>query len=571
MAMKITVDPTKGVSKLLTPGSKFYLLRPSGFGKSSLVDYLKTFLQGGEERKELIHRNTWLFQNRKALVNNFPSLPTIKLDFNNIVLGEYELNDPETYLKDQILRVQETYQTKQKVALLIDNYDAPFLTGNLPTSKFVGDVLKLSCDYHDTIEFLSYIFVTGVYRVGEKNSYLSLLRMKDLSLDLYHHDTIGVSDSEIRKYFALSNNWLSDGGKRFGNNDLQQGDNQQPEKHVNTNSSNVVPKRTRSFRWNDETGDREEVMLFNNDDMETIEQISDVSNALVDDITKNGGYWWGGYDDEGRHELVHPYIIHSSNNSSLMLDFEKIGVPSNVQFKSIVNAILYDIPFDLLLQSALNFEKNDSNKTGKTNSRQMSNNVYLPSLLLQHGMLTLESRAAVVREFHSEVFVRLCFPNKLRQKELLTIVLSNWMFFRLETLELIISTLHAIKSMCVVGGDRKLVLQHIDSLKTIITKESHSNKLIMDEQVQSYLFLFLLTCVPDIQVSRSDPIYVEGGPSDTFVHDETGMHVESEHKTEAFLENNLSEKPIVLSVATSSINNTIVIHSLDGENNIDFL
>jgi hypothetical protein len=569
--MKIPVDPTKGVSKLLTPGSKFYLLRPRGFGKTSLVDYLKTFLQGGEERKELIHRNTWLFQNRKALVNNFPSLPTIKLDFNNIVLGEYELYDPETYLKDQILRVQETHQTKKKIALLIDNYDAPFLNGNLSTSKFVGDVLKLSCDYHDNIEFLSYIFVTGVYRVGEKNSYQSLLRMKDLSLDLYHHDTIGVSDSEIRKYFALSNNWLSDGGKRFGNRDLQQGDNQEPEKHVNSNGCNVVPKRTRSFRWNDEIGDREEVMLFNNGDTETIEQISDASNAVVDDITKNGGYWWGGYDDEGRHELVHPYDIDSSNSSSLMLDFEKVGVPSNVQFKSIVNAILYDIPFDLFLHGKLNFEKYDSNENGETNMWQMSNSVHLPSLLLQHGLLTLESRAAVVREFHSEVFVRLCFPNKLRQEELLTIVLSKWMFFPLETLELIKSTLHAIKSTCMLGGDRKSVLKHIDSLKTIMLKESHSNELIMDEQVQSYLFLFLLTCVPDIQVSRSDPIYVEGGPSDTFVHEQAGMHLESEHNTQAFIENNLLEKPIVLSVATSSINNTIVIHSLDGENNIDFL
>ena len=56
-----SIDSTKGIAKLLIPGSKFYLLRPNGFGKSTLIKKLSKFIQGGEERKKIIHENTWLF------------------------------------------------------------------------------------------------------------------------------------------------------------------------------------------------------------------------------------------------------------------------------------------------------------------------------------------------------------------------------------------------------------------------------------------------------------------------------------------------------------------------------
>ena len=70
--------------------------------------------------------------------------------------------------------------------------------------------------------------------------------------------------------------------------------------------------------------------------------------------------------------------------------------------------------------------------------------IHLPSLLVQHGLLTLESRAAVVREFHSEVFIRLCFPNEFCQDEVVTMTLGTWMGFTLEKIELVKSTLQSI-------------------------------------------------------------------------------------------------------------------------------
>jgi len=595
-----SIDSTKGIAKLLIPGSKFYLLRPNGFGKSTLIKKLSKFIQGGEERKKIIHENTWLFQNKKALLNNFPSMPTIELDCNNLTLDSDAKMDPNGFLEDKILAAQEIFQTKKKVALLIDNYDAPYLNQDIETSKFIGDILKSSCDYHDNVQYLSYIFVTGVYRIGEENTYASLMRMKDLSLDLYHHDTTGISDSEIRNYFSLNDNWLSDHGKRFQINNMQKqkkesdGNNANSDiVNNNSNSDNIVPERLRSFKWNDEIGDREEIVLDednNNNNNNNIihlldEDISDVDKTTISNITAQGKYWWGGYDNDGRHELIHPYTSIKDNNASkLMLQLQNVGIPSKYQFKSLVNSILYDIPFDMLLQSKFNFH-DDS-----TSSLQIANDIHLPSLLVQHGLLTLESRAAVVREFHSEVFIRLCFPNEFCQDEVVTMTLGTWMGFTLEKIELVKSTLQSIhmELMSLSLENESKLLDHFESLRKIILEESYlndlasstvtgnsfsddfssSSMLITDEQVRSYLFLFLLSCIPNIQVSRTDPIYLEGGASDTFVHEETVGNVDSNHGNTISIEKNLLKNSLVFSLSSddeSSKTSCVRIKSINGD------
>ena len=136
------------------------------------------------------------------------------------------------------------------------------------------------------------------------------MRMKDLSLDLYHHDTTGISDSEIRNYFSLNDNWLSDHGKRFQINNMQKqkkesdGNNANSDiVNNNSNSDNIVPERLRSFKWNDEIGDREEIVLDednnnNNNNNNNIihlldEVISDVDKTTISNITAQGKYWWG--------------------------------------------------------------------------------------------------------------------------------------------------------------------------------------------------------------------------------------------------------------------------------------
>ena len=422
------------------------------------------------------------------------------------------------------------------------------------------------------------------------------MRMKDLSLDLYHHDTTGISDSEIRNYFSLNDNWLSDHGKRFQINNMQKhkkesdGNNANSDiVNNNSNSDNIVPERLRSFKWNDEIGDREEIVLNEDNNNNIIhlldEVISDVDKTTISNITAQGKYWWGGYDNDGRHELIHPYTSIKDNNASkLMLQLQNVGIPSKYQFKSLVNSILYDIPFDMLLQSKLNFH-DDS-----TSSLQIANDIHLPSLLVQHGLLTLESRAAVVREFHSEVFIRLCFPNEFCQDEVVTMTLGTWMGFTLEKIELVKSTLQSIhmELMSLSLENESKLLDHFESLRKIILEESYlndlasstvtgnsfsddfssSSMLITDEQVRSYLFLFLLSCIPNIQVSRTDPIYLEGGASDTFVHEETVGNVDSNHGNTISIEKNLLENSLVFSLSSddeSSKTSCVRIKSINGD------
>ena len=83
------------------PGSKFYLLRPSGFGKSTLLQHLEKFLLGGDER-ETVLLDSWLLKNRNTMVKNFPAFPTLKLDFADTNICDSQVVEPEKFLREQI-------------------------------------------------------------------------------------------------------------------------------------------------------------------------------------------------------------------------------------------------------------------------------------------------------------------------------------------------------------------------------------------------------------------------------------------------------------------------------------
>ena len=117
---------------------------------------------------------------------------------------------------------------------------------------------------------------------------------------------------------------------------------------------------------------------------------------------------------------MHPFAPHKSSNAQSAEEpnfWYSLHKPNH----NLINAMITDIPFESLLRSKVQW-------SGEVRSQIRDDaTTHLPSLLLQQGILTLDSRSAIVREFHTEVFMRLRFPNELRRRELFSIVCSQWM------------------------------------------------------------------------------------------------------------------------------------------------
>ena len=534
--LSFSIDPTKSISRLLVPGSKFYLLRPNGFGKSTLLQNLEKFLLGGDQREAVLF-DSWILENRKTVVNNFPSLPTLKLDFQDTNLRDNEVDEPESFLREKIEMAQEISKSKKKAALLVDNFDSPYLRQDYEGSKFLGELLKLSCDFHDRSELLSYIYVTGVYRVGEENTFESLSRMHDLSLDLLHHDIVGISDCNLRDQFMLQDSWISHHERFTTKENLEDG---------LLTKEQVAPKQRRAFRWNDTIGDREEIAVNkprDATDLNTSLENESSRHEMIQSITNKGGYWWGGYDNEGRQNLVHPFAPHKSSNAQ-SAEEPNFGIPSINQTHNLISAMITDIPFESLLRSKVQWPDEVRSQIHDDAT------THLPSLLLQQGILTLDSRSAIVREFHTEVFMRLRFPNELRRRELFSIVFSQWMGIASDHSDKIYAILNSICDQF-HSIDETHLIAYVNSLDQLLYEcaDAKPDEMFVSSMTNAdsrlYTFLLLLLCVPKMEVMRTHPKYLDGGPTDTFLFEGTG-HA-STNPAESQTPKDPLKMPIVLS------------------------
>ena len=285
----------------------------------------------------------------------------------------------------------------------------------------------------------------------------------------------------------------------------------------------VAPKQRRAFRWNDTIGDREEIAVNkprDATDLNTSLENESSRHEMIQSITNKGGYWWGGYDNEGRQNLVHPFAPHKSSNAQ-SAEEPNFGIPSINQTHNLISAMITDIPFESLLRSKVQWPDEVRSQI------QDDATTHLPSLLLQQGILTLDSRSAIVREFHTEVFLRLRFPNELRRRELFSIVCSQWMGIASDHSDKIYAILNSIFDQFHFIDETQLIA-YVNSLDQLLYEcadakpdESFVSGMINTDS-RLYTFLLLLLCVPKMEVLRTHPKYLDGGPTDTFLFEGTG-------------------------------------------------
>lgn len=209
----IYIDKTKHINLLLNDGKYFFLSRPRRFGKSLFLSTLQAFFEG---RKELF----------KGLDIDSDEVdwtprPVIKLSLNTIdprsedtltnylgsIFREYENiynipdNDDEISRRFEVIINTAFKQTGRKVAILIDEYDAPLLntlendTLNNSYRNTLRSVFSVLKNADACIEFA---FITGVSRFSHTSLFSGANNLKDISLENKYAAICGITEEELK-------------------------------------------------------------------------------------------------------------------------------------------------------------------------------------------------------------------------------------------------------------------------------------------------------------------------------------------------------------------------------------
>ncbi len=211
------VDKTQFVAKLVSEGKYYFLSRPRRFGKSLFVDTLKQAFLG---RKELF-LGLYLEKNWDWSVR----YPVIHIDFGGGDVSSAEelkkwiliqlkrcqrtlqieceyLDDYRSCFEELILKSYEKY--KQKVVVLVDEYDKPILDciEDRETAKAVRDVLKNFYSVLKPLDAqLKFVFLTGVSKFSKVSLFSGLNQLNDISLDKRFAEICGYTQRELEEVF----------------------------------------------------------------------------------------------------------------------------------------------------------------------------------------------------------------------------------------------------------------------------------------------------------------------------------------------------------------------------------
>ncbi len=210
------VDKTGFVYELAQNGKYYFLSRPRRFGKSLLISTIEAYFQG---KKELF-KGLALEQ----LEKDWTVHPVLHLDLN---AERYDTPDKLISIIDRHLRVWESEygkekndktpadrfigiirraceQTKQKVVILVDEYDKPLLEaiGNEALQNDYRKTLKSVYGVAKTMDgYIQMAFFTGVTKFSKVSVFSDLNNLKDISLSPQYAEICGITEKEIRENF----------------------------------------------------------------------------------------------------------------------------------------------------------------------------------------------------------------------------------------------------------------------------------------------------------------------------------------------------------------------------------
>ena len=215
----VYVDKTAQVHAL-AQGSKYYFLsRPRRFGKSLLLSTLEAYFSGSKElfeglaiaelEKEWVQYPVLRFDLGGKQYKSISDLTEVLFQHLVKLEGIYgvdpRFNSPEARFKDIIDAAYA--RTGRQVVILIDEYDKP-IVDNLGNEQLMESFRSQLQGFYSVMksqdEHIRFGFLTGVTKLGKLSVFSGLNNLMDISMDAAYADVCGISEKELREYFAES-------------------------------------------------------------------------------------------------------------------------------------------------------------------------------------------------------------------------------------------------------------------------------------------------------------------------------------------------------------------------------
>ena len=214
----IYVDKTKSIHDLFARGGKYYFLsRPRRFGKSVLISTLVEIFSANKE----LFKGLWIYDKIQWTQHPVIHLDLSKISFKTPAILEKALDiqiekiaadynikvDHKLFLKEKFEQLVEKLSQKQKVVILVDEYDKPLInyieSGKIETAKKVQEILK---SFYGVIkgldEYLRFVFITGVSKFSRVSVFSDLNNLVDITLDANYSTLLGYTETELQQYFS---------------------------------------------------------------------------------------------------------------------------------------------------------------------------------------------------------------------------------------------------------------------------------------------------------------------------------------------------------------------------------
>lgn len=222
----IYVDKTKQIHDLFATGGRYcFLSRPRRFGKSLLISTLAEIFSGNKE----LFKGLWIYDKIE-----WTQYPVIHLDLSKVtfktpemlenaldirvekIAADYNVQlDHGLFLKEKFGQLLEKLSQKQKVVILVDEYDKPITehmeAGEIEKAISNRKVLK---NFFGVIKgsdaFIRFVFITGVSKFSRVSIFSDLNNVRDITLSKQFAVLVGYTEAELMHYFEPYMTHLAD-------------------------------------------------------------------------------------------------------------------------------------------------------------------------------------------------------------------------------------------------------------------------------------------------------------------------------------------------------------------------
>ncbi|MDR3303438.1 MAG: AAA family ATPase, partial [Treponema sp.] len=207
------VDKTRYIHTMLTQGKNYFMSRPRRFGKTLTVSTLHYLFKGEKE----LFKDTWIYDQW-----DFKPHPVIRMSMTELTnespesvrsslahqlkqrYAAYGLEYDNVDYKQLFSSLIKKLSAREKVVILIDEYDRPMLThmGDPETAKAVRRIMQeFYLVIKDADAYLKMVFLTGITKISKAGIFSTLNHLDELTTKEAYASMLGYTREELEATF----------------------------------------------------------------------------------------------------------------------------------------------------------------------------------------------------------------------------------------------------------------------------------------------------------------------------------------------------------------------------------